>query len=270
MIDNPTTTSYVDKVLRAGDDGRAAQLRDFGKSIAVWFNALTSFGFGYYFVRPIPTTATIFGASVAGIVGGLACVALCDGMARIWNSTRLRASDSAAQHDIATTAYWFSVAVSIAMTAIYSVVVIFQWTDNTGAQATLIGRIIVTTVAVAQLVLWITFENASPEYKRSQVRTVTRVRFNDAILDAEAEAVDRARDEARQLIAPYVPRIASQIAHSGARQALRSLDYQHGDIEQLPPISAESHPTPPPAGAGNFQPATVRPVANGARRTSTN
>lgn len=266
MLDNPTE-SYVDKVLRSGADNRAVQLREFGKATAVWLNALTSFGFGYFFVRPIPTDATLFGASIAGIIGGAACAALTDGMARIWNTTRLRASESEQQHDIASTAYWLSVAVSVTMTLIYSIVVIFQWTDGTGTQATLIGRIVITAVSVAQLLMWILFENASPEYRRSLVRTVTRVRFNDAVLDAEAEAIDKARDEARQLLAPYVPRLASQIARSGASQALRTLSYDDARSEQLPPLSADSanQPTPqqPAGGAVNFTPATIQHSANG-------
>lgn len=253
MLDN-SHESYTDKVLRSGSTTRARTMRNFGKSLAIAFNAATSFGFGYYFIRPVLSDATIFGASVAGLVGGVAAIVLTDGMSRIWNITRLQASESEGQHEVATSGYWFSVIVSVLMTLVYSIVVVFgadATLSTTSAQATLIGRILVTVVAVAQLVFWLMFENKSPHYKRSLVRTITAARFNDAILDAEAEAIDKARDEARQLMAPYVPGLASQIAHSGAQHALRTLAYKADDVEQLPPLRevAPTPPTPPTLSA---------------------
>ena len=106
--------------MSSGDRQRARQWRDFGRFIAIAFDAITSALFGYEFVRIVPTAAEIFGGlSVSGIVGGLVCLGLTAGMARIWNVTQLKAAESEAQHNIAQGAYFGSVAVSLLMTVIF-------------------------------------------------------------------------------------------------------------------------------------------------------
>lgn len=259
-------TSKVDEILHNGDRRSARGLAAFGKGFAVVFNAWTTFLFGYLFVRLLPTEATLLGMSLGGLFGGCVSVLLTDGMARIWNKTQLMASESDTQHKIAKGAYYASTTVSLVMTGVYAMTWIAGATSEVGAGWVLLGRVIVTTVAMAQLMFWLAFERYSPRYQEELVRTTTAARLNNDVLDMKSTAIDDARRMAREKIAPYIEHIAEQIAQDAADAALAEMGYRPDQLRELPrlrEVAGVSSP-PPSQRIEPAQPVVLRPVLNGA------
>ena len=258
--------STVTDILNSSDRKQAKRVKDFGKMIALTFDAVTSTMFGYEFVRLIPTKATVLGGvSMSGIVGGLACLGLTAGMARIWNTTQLKAAESEQQHNIASAAYYGSVVVSLTMTVIYLVIAIFGLQADLGGDWLIFGRIVVTVVAMGQLAAWLFYERYSPQYQRELIRTITGARMAAAVLDIEAKAIDTARAKANAMLTPYISPLADQMASQASKAALARLQYSTGDLPQLPalPTSAEVAPLPQRATIRPNDHITIYPLQNG-------
>ena len=224
----------LSKLLEKSEQQKAQFWTSIGRNGAIIFNALTSFGFGYHFVRMLPFDFSFLTLSVNGLFGGLMVTWLTDVMARIWIISQLRTSESHAQITVARIAWLFSICVSSFMTLVYT---IYSMDSALDTEAWLkAGKWSVPIIAIVQLGFWIAHDRFSPKFKNAEVQAISEAETNKSIVNINAEVHNLALEMIGAKIAERLPSYAEKIADQMLVNVEQVLQKQYKEDVQTQPI----------------------------------
>lgn len=216
----------LDELREKATKDRAIAWRELGMKSAYVYNALSSFLFGYIFVLLLPSDYNVLNISLNGVLGGIVVTGLTDIMARVWDNTQLRASDSHEQIRIAKWGYTISFFASVVMTVVYNAYALNVALDT--EMWLTAGKWSVPVIGVIQVVLWNFFNRASPEYKTSEDEATSNANLNDKLAVIRAKVLVDTQSMVETELEKRVPQMASEMADKVVSEAMEDFDNSIG------------------------------------------